>query len=462
MCIASGNAILEEGDWAGKEFPFVLVYGESVVIDGKHYWFGLTRNARDPAQAFNYVMTSMIETVNLSPQSKYWATPKQAEGHHEKWAVAHKENLPYQLFNPDPANPGAPQQMPGAQVSQGLMNIALMSSEGLKESTGIFDASLGKKGNETSGVAINARQQQAEIAVFNYMDNLAKGIKRTGEILVDLIPKIYDTQRAVRILGVDGAEKYVKVNAPDPMTGEVTNDLSRGKYDVTVTVGPSFTTQRQEAAETYFNMAKSDPALSQIAGDLMYKALDVPYADEIAERYKLMLPPPIAQSLNKDKKMPPEVQQAMAQVDQAMQMIQQQAQLIQEEGAKVEQGKSALTKQIADLQIKRAEMGAEYEKLNADLTKREAQFILKQAQAGADEQGKQVESDREALSGQVQQASIALQQQAADFMSNAAQVLAQIQATAHPQAVFTNPPKKKRGVTRRVNGVLVTDIEEVA
>ena len=460
MCIASGKAILEEADWAGSQFPFVIVYGESVIIDGKHHWFGLTRFAKDAAKSYNYAMTSIIETVALSPQAKWWATPKQAEGHVDKWNVAHKELIPFMLYNPDEKAPGNPQQMLAPQVPAALMNIAQMASEDIKAVTGIFDASLGKQANETSGVAIKARQQQGEIAVFNYMDNLAKGIRRTAEIVVDLIPKIYDTARAVRILGVDGAEKYVKVNAPGP-NGETINDLSRGKYDVTVTVGPSFSTQRQEAAETYFNMAKGDPMLAQIAGDLMYKALDVPYSDEIAERYKMMLPPQISQGLSEGKELPPEAQQALMQAQQAMQMVNEQAALVQEEASKVEGEKSNLVKQIAQLQIKEANMKADFESLSAALTKQEAQLILKQAQAGVDKDNQEVEGDRAALSSQVTEAVAQLQAQSAEFMTQAAQVITQIQATAQPQVFMQNPPRRKVGRTRRINGELITEIEEV-
>lgn len=334
MCIASGNAILEgPTEWAGSQFPFVPVYGDFIVIDGKKYWSGLTRYAKDAQRSYNYSRTNAIESVALAPQAKFWATAKQAEGLTASWAEANKKNFPFQLYNADPVAPGPPQRMGGADVPVALVQEMQISSEDIKAVTGIYDASLGAQSNETSGRAINARQRQGEIATFNYMDNMAKGIRRTWEILIDLAPKIYDTARTVRILGVDGAEDYAKVNTfvTDPQTGEqqALNDLSRGKYDVTVTVGPSFATLRQEAAEAYGEIAARDPNVMMAAGDLVFKAMDLPYAEQIAERYQALLPPPIQQMLGKGKAMPPEVQSAMAQVDQAMQLVQQKAQLVQ-------------------------------------------------------------------------------------------------------------------------------------
>jgi hypothetical protein len=462
MCIASGKAILEEAEWAGSQFPFIMVFGENVVIDGKQRWFGLTRFAKDPARAYNYAQTAAIETVALAPQAKYWATPTQAEGHMDKWNVAHRENIPVMLYNVDPQVSGPPQPMPAPQVPVALLELARSASEDIKATTGIFDPSLGKQSNETSGVAINARAQQGEIVTFNYMDNLSKGIRRTWEILIDLIPKIYDTERAVRILGVDGGEKYVRVNQVDPMTGEKINDLSRGKYDVAVTVGPSFTTQRQEAAEIYTQMATKDPAMMPLVGDLIFKSMDYPYAEQMAERYKLMLPQPIQQAEGQGKELPPEAMQAMAQADQAMQQVAEQTALLQQQAAEVETGKQELQKMISDLKVEQANMEADYQKKVADLIKREAQFAASEAKAGSDAEGQVVKNDRQALHNEFKEAAALLQQRAAELMTQAAAVIAQMQQVSQPQVVNVSPPKRKIGRSKRQpDGSLEIEVVEV-
>lgn len=379
MCIASGDAILEEADWAGTQFPFVVVYGENLVIDGDTRWYGLARYAKDAQRAYNYSRTLAVEAVATAPQAKFWATPAQADGHTTVWAEAHKKNYPWLLYNPDPAAGGPPQRMGGADIPAALIQEMQVSSEDIKGVTGIYDASLGARSNETTGVAIRARQQQGEIAVYNFMDNLAKGIRRTWEILIDLIPHVYDTPRVMRVLGQDGGEKYVQLNQPDPMTGEVVNDLTRGKYDVTVTVGPSFATQRQEAAEVYMGLSQANPQVMSVAGDLIFKSLDLPYAEDIADRLRALLPPQIQQQMAQGKDIPPEAQAAMAQATQAMQLVEQQtmqiqqmAQEIQGEKADADRAKAEVKTMLADLRTAEANLKAQKAELEAQIARAEA------------------------------------------------------------------------------------------
>lgn len=364
MCIVSGSAILEgPTEWAGTMHPWVMVYGEYVVIEGKTYWNGITRPGKDAQRAYNYSRTSAIETVALAPQDKPWMTPTQILGLEDHLAEAHKKNYPFNIYNPDPkANNGAPpQRMGGPNIPAALVQEMQMASDDIKAVTGVYDASLGAQSNETSGKAINARQRQGEIATYNYQDNMGKGVKRTWEILVDLIPRVYDTAQSVRVLGADGKEDYEEINKKDPMTGKVINDLSRGRFDTVITVGPSYATRRMEAADVYTQMAGADEGLMLSAGDLVYKALDLPYSQEIAERRQAMLPPPVQQLLTKGKQLPPEVQAAMAQVQQKQAMVEQHGQLVQaaqqelqQEMAKAAGDKAAA--QLAQANLKGAEL----------------------------------------------------------------------------------------------------------
>lgn len=470
MAIISGDKVLEGPiEWAGKYFPFVVVYGEYLIIDGKVKWFGLTRFAKDAQRLHNANMTYASETVALAPQSKWWATTAQAQGHTDLWAKAHKENLPYLTYNPDPQAPGAPPRMAGAEVPAAFSHLAMISGEEIKAVTGIYDASLGNQSNETSGIAIRSRQQQGEISNFNYGDNVARGIRYTWEILCDLIPKIYDAERTVRIIGSDGAEAYKRINAVD-INGMPVNDLSRGKYDVAITVGPSFTTQRQEAAEIYSQMAQAFPPLMQIGGDLVMKSFDLPYAEDMADRLKAMLPPPIQQMLqSKDggKPLPPEVMQVMAQAQQAMQQVEQQGQLVQQAAQEAEGIKAEAEKSMAQLDAKKAELNAEYQRMLADIAKREAQLVLKdanltakQTQDGLTQDSQAVQADRENLSQQLQTSLADIQKGVAEFMTQAASTILQIQQSAQPQVVVANQPRQRTVRVKRINGELVGSVEE--
>lgn len=470
MCIASGDAILEgPTEWAGYCFPFVQIYGDWLVIDGEVYWYGLTRHSRGAQIAYNYTRTAITETIALAPQSKFWATPDNAKGHTGKWGEAHKKLYPFLLYNPDAKTGGGPpQRMGGPDVPVALIQESQMASDEIKATSGIFDNSLGQQGNETSGRAIAQRQRQGEIATFNYSDNLAKGIRRTWEILIDLIPRVYDTARSVRILGVDGAEKYIKINQPtqDPATGEmvVQNDLARGKYDVTVTVGPSFSTQRQEATELYTQLGQAVPQLWGVAGDLIMQSMDLPYAAQIAERMKALLPPQIQQQISEDKPVPPEVQAVMQRAEQAMQMVQQHGQLVQaaqqeleQEKSDVDKGKAEIQTKIAELQTKEAQFEATVAKELANIAMKEAALTVHQAQTEAAGAANEVDQDRQSLIGDAQRAVQTIEQLATEFGQLAAQITQQIDQRAAVQ----NTPKRKQIRAKRVNGELIAQIDEL-
>jgi hypothetical protein len=214
-----------------------------------------------------------------------------------------------------------------------------VASEEMKMASGQYDAALGKQSNETSGRAIMARQRESDNATFHFIDNVARAIRYTGKILVDLIPKVYDTARVVRILGEDGKDDVAHIDPnlpkaaaeiPDPMTGAIQEvyNPSVGRYDVTVAVGPSYGTKRQEAFQALTEMSSRNPQLMQVAGDLVMKAADFPMAEQIAERLEKTLPPGLAEPKDGQPQIPPEVMQqmqAMGQENQAMQQALQEA-----------------------------------------------------------------------------------------------------------------------------------------
>lgn len=295
QCVVSGAEVLTKPvEWKGKFIPIVPVWGDLVNIEGRDLYSGMVRFSKDAAKGYNFTRTMAVESVANAPKAPWIVTPKMLEGGLQKyWDEANVENFPYLPANPDPNVPGAmPKREPPPDVPQSLIELAQLDNDDLKATMGQFDASLGAKGNETSGKAIIARQREGDNANFNYIDNLGRAIKYTGEILIDLIPHYYDTPRTIRILGEDGAEKYVQLygEVQDRQTGQMVkvNDLSRGRYDVTVTVGPTFATQRMEAAELLTNIMQSAPDTAPILADLVVKNMDGPGTDEASKRLRRM------------------------------------------------------------------------------------------------------------------------------------------------------------------------------
>jgi hypothetical protein len=297
--LLDGRKVLEKKKWAGKYIPVVEFSGKELNVGGKRKRRGLVRNAKDPQRMYNYTRSSITETVAQAPRHPYLVTPKMIAGHEGRWNTAHQQNYPYLPYNVDPSAPaGKPYREQPATVPAGMVNELNIADQEIRDTTGLQKASLGMQSNEKSGIAIRERKLEGDTGQFAYIDNLARSIQHTGRILLDLIPKIYDTERVVRLIGVDGKEQFETVNQKilDRNGNEVIlNDLSAGKYDVAVTVGPSFTTQRVEAAASQMDFLGAVPTAAPIIMDLIAANMDWPEADKISERLRKVLPPGIAE-----------------------------------------------------------------------------------------------------------------------------------------------------------------------
>jgi hypothetical protein len=325
--LISGSEVLDgPNEWKGKYIPIVPVLGEEVFLEQRTVRLSAIRNAKDPQQLYNFFCTAQAEYIASQPKAPWIGTEKNFKKFGTVWSEANRKNLPYLPYTPDEANGNIPPQRSQPPVgSPGFDESMARASEDLKSTTGIYDASLGNKSNETSGKAILARQREGDTANFVYYDNFNRSVAQTGRILIDLIPHYYDTARIVRVVGKDGAEKFLKINAvhgPDgqPILDEngmpVTQfDMQAGKYDLVMDTGPSFASRRDEARDGMERLMQAAPQAAVFFMDLYAKALDWPFADEIGERLKGMRPPDPSQ-------MPPEQQAEEEAKKQAMEQLQ--------------------------------------------------------------------------------------------------------------------------------------------
>jgi hypothetical protein len=330
-------------EWQGRYIPIIPVVGGEIPLDTKIFRYGLIRFARGAQQLYNFARTAAAESIALAPKAPLLATPEMIGPFKEQWDDHNTKQRPYLLYKPDPKAPGArPERIMPPDVPMALYQEAQLATDDMKATTGIYDASLGSRSNETSGKAILARQREGDVSTAHFVSNLNISLVHAGRILVDLIPKIYDTERAVRILGEDDTESVVKINHQviSPETGKpiLVNDLSQGRYDVRLRVGPNYTTKRIESAESMLAFIQAYPPAGAVVADLVAKNQDWPGADEIAERLKRTIPP---QVLGED---------AEQQVDPMQQEMAKQAAALQEMA-----GKLTLMQQQADLEKTKAE-----------------------------------------------------------------------------------------------------------
>ena len=336
MCIMSGAEVLEQADWAGRYIPIVGVNGKEDMVDGKRILRGIVRHAKDPQRMYNYWRTIDTETKALAPKAPVMVTTKQLDGLDDYWSDALSGNLPYLPYNPDPTAP-MPQRLNAGMQDKGFEQAAMLAVDEMKATTGIYSAALGEQSNETSGRAILARQREGDTANFAYIDNLSRAIRYSARVIIDLIPKIYDTERVVEIMGIDGQKTLERINSArinDDGTVEPVNDLTTGRYDLVVDVGPSYTTKRVEALNMMVEIAKMNPAIMQIAGDLIVKSMDWDGADAIADRLKRTVPANIIgdeEGEGEDKELPAEVTQMIEQGKQLIAQLQQENERLKEE-----------------------------------------------------------------------------------------------------------------------------------
>jgi hypothetical protein len=352
----TGMQILEKRDWAGKYIPVVPVYGQQLIVDSKKKKFGLTRMAKDPQRMYNFWSTALTESVALAPKAKWLLAEGQDEGHEEEWAQANIKSMPvlrYKQTDSEGREAPLPQRLQPEAPPMGIVTALEGLNQDLMAVVGIYDPSMLPQGNQ-SGKAIQGQQQQADMTNYHYYDNLTRSIKQTGRIILDLIPTVYDRERVLRIIGDDGKGEIVNVNertVNEIGVETILNDVTVGEYDVTMETGPGYNSKRQEAVDSMISMMGVDPDLMKQAGDLVFRNMDFPGADIIADR--LAAANPLAQ-IDEKSDIPPQVQMQLAQSQQTIQDLQQQLQAMQMDmtyRASIEEQKQAAETQRTQMQV---------------------------------------------------------------------------------------------------------------
>ena len=412
---ATAVDILEESEWIGTTIPVIRVIGNAIDIEGKVKWSGLIRHAKDPQRMFNYWETALTEIIALQPKAPWVMEEGQGEGHEDEWKNANVRNIPVLYYKGTsigntPAPP--PQRQPMAGVPAGVVQAANEAAQDMQATTGIrFDSTVNERMIDESGKAIRELRRAGDIGAFHYVDNLSQSLRRCGEILVEIIPKVYNERRVVTILREDDKEEQVRVdpNLMKPTGEEKKRDgktrrlfnPSYGKYGVTVTIGPSYATKRIESTENMMQFMRALPQTAALVADLFVKNSDWPGAEEIAARLAKTLPPGMMQPDMKD--VSPQVQAIMQQQENAIKQLSEQLRTsmaaLQDKNAdravdvdKIQKNyEVALLKIVADTETKMAKVQeSAIANVNTHITAQ-----MESLGRGATELGKSVESAAE-------------------------------------------------------------------
>jgi hypothetical protein len=379
------SRFFDQTDWLEEKeetifdrIPIVPLYGNFKIVENKTIYWGVVEKLLDPQRVLNYSLSREIEEGALAPRAKYWMTLTQAAGHEDALATLNTNSDPVQFYNVDPEMPGAPMQQGGAQVNPGLRTISESMRQIIGQTAGMFAASMGDNPGLQSGVAIESLQAKGDNGTIKYFRALEAAIAATGDILVKAIPKVYDAQRTVRLLYEDGSTEMQVLNEPviDQQTGEIItlNDLTKGQYSVACRAGPSFRNRQQETIETIIEIAKVDPSIIGMAGDILLNAIPTSAATQIGERKRLQM---MAQGLIPQTQMTEEEKAQMAQSAQGQEQQQDPAMVLaQAEMAKAQAEQMRAQVEVQRLQLDTAKIQLEAQKVQMQMQADQAQQQL--------------------------------------------------------------------------------------
>jgi hypothetical protein len=326
-------------EWAGKYIPIIPVMPEEFILNGKTIWKGIVRDARDSQRQYNYAASANIETVALSPKTPLMIGKSQLQGNETQWRTAHVTPYPYLVYNDETGNTNIPQRVSPVQQQPGLIVTMQQSTMDLEDTMGIFRAGLGAPSNEKSGVALRERKESSDVGTYEYHDNLSRAVSWSYRVLIDLIPKIYDTERGLRLMNPDDTEAFAEINkritGPDG-SEVIINDITAGKYDIVATLGPAYATQRQEGQQILSDVltaiAPVAPQAVPVILPRLFKMMDFPEAIEITKELRAVFG---QDEDGKQQQQGPDPMQQM-QVQMQMMMGQLEMQKVQAETQKIE------------------------------------------------------------------------------------------------------------------------------
>ena len=277
-------------DW--KRIPIVRCPGRYINIEGRKKFQSLVRHAKDAQRSYNSRASDIIERSALTPKAPYLVTETMIKGYENEWNQANVQSRPYLPYNIDPKAPegGMPYKMPPLDLPQGALALAQMAIQDIQATIGYYDPALGNAEdmNRVSGKALVQHTKRSDLGSFEFVDGYSAALQLTWEMFIDMIPTVYDSERVERIIGHDGVEKMIGINQILE-NDTVINDLKAGSYDVTVTIGPTFQTARQETLATLIDAASAMPQVAQFCPDLLVKNIDSPDAQEMARRLRIPL-----------------------------------------------------------------------------------------------------------------------------------------------------------------------------
>ncbi len=370
-CKLAGYKVLSKDLWPGYWIPWFKIEGRLNICDGDIIRQGLTRDAKASQECYNYARNSAIERLGLSTKLS-WITAEGSISATEapKWNSSNTRNWPnlkYKAYDEQQRPLPPPSRTPPADIDVGHVQEAQTSENEMRSEMGLYGSYTGNTQNEKSGRAILAGAQESADIVYDFADNKAKTMKHEGRVRNELIPKVYDTPRQVRMVGEDDAEKVIMVNAQarDENGKDYYYDLKKGKYDVTIEMGPNEEEKRLESREGMEMYMKALPNFAPFIADIYAKEQNWRYSDEVASRAKNWIKQTNPAIIEEKDGPPPEVQMMEQRMQQMQQEFQQAFGQLQQENEQLK-AKTMIDSKKLQEESKKNEEKNEVEVFNAE------------------------------------------------------------------------------------------------
>ena len=296
------SRILDAGDWLIEPedtvftlLPVIPVFGNFKITEKKVIYRGAIDKLLDAQRSYNYARSRETEEIALAPRPKLFMTRHQAgnENDRRKLQTLNTNADPVQFFTPDPELPGVPAFVGPAPVNAGLIGVVQNSINDIQSSAAVSEVQQGDTDGPLSGVAIQKLQNKGDNRSFKYFKSMRIAICATAKVIMDAIPRVYDTRRQVRILHEDDTDEMVSFNEmifdQESRQFKMINDLSKGHYDVTCDIGPAFKNRQQETVQALQELSQVIPGLAEITADIQLKNIPSPGVDLAAERVRRKL-----------------------------------------------------------------------------------------------------------------------------------------------------------------------------
>lgn len=329
----NGTKVISKQTVPGKYIPIIRCQGNAVNIDGETKRRGMVRAMMDPQRMVNYGEVAKIKRLGLTPQAPWLAAEGQLDGHPE-WQDANRKALPVltwkPILGPDGATPlPPPSRQPPAGIEQGFSEFVGVMRSNLNAVGGApNEPGQDTNGEVVSGTAISKRQGLSDQSHFQYYDNETMMIQHAMRITLDWIPFVYSEQRMQRIIGDDGLPQMTAINQPETTNdgvNRVKNDLTIGRYDVTMDTGPGYQTRREEERDHIMQLMGSPlgQEAAKVGSDLIFRLFDDPLMQQLADRLAAMTPDGLQKAMEgMDDKAKTIIQTLSKQLEQAKQQLQ--------------------------------------------------------------------------------------------------------------------------------------------